>query len=96
MATNVAASHVMNRTADGSILTKLLTFSIALAIAPIGSYFISIWYIFKGNSVYAALIAIVASNLVLAAFIFASVLEDNDARKNHQAVVNEFESKKMK
>ncbi|KDQ21119.1 hypothetical protein BOTBODRAFT_27116 [Botryobasidium botryosum FD-172 SS1] len=96
MTTDVGASHEMDQKADlDRILNKLLTFSITLTVAPIGSYFICISYIFKGNPINAAITAIATSILVLAAFMFAPFLND-DTRKSRHTVVDGSESKEVK
>jgi hypothetical protein len=74
------------------VLVKLIIFSVTLGVLPIGSYFLSLEYVWKGtyrrylatqmltacigNSTFAAITAIVAANLVLVAYIITAVRED--------------------
>jgi hypothetical protein len=75
-------------------LVKLIIFSVTLGILPIGSYFFTLNYVWKGiqdnlnnwqdsnvdllvgDSTSAAITAIVAANVLLAAYIITAVLED--------------------
>ncbi|KII95237.1 hypothetical protein PLICRDRAFT_97498, partial [Plicaturopsis crispa FD-325 SS-3] len=58
------------------VLVKLILFSVSLAVVPISIYFASEKYVFDGNSTYAAIAAVFSANIVLAAYIVASLLED--------------------
>ncbi|KAI9574562.1 hypothetical protein HD554DRAFT_59569 [Boletus coccyginus] len=62
--------------ASRGALIKLLLFAVTLAILPISSYFISLRYMWGGNHNYAAITAVCAANIVLAAYIVTSLLED--------------------
>ncbi|KZV69188.1 hypothetical protein PENSPDRAFT_686547 [Peniophora sp. CONT] len=61
---------------NGNVLFKLILFSIALGVVPLGSYFASEKYIFNGNSTYAAVVAIIGANVVLVTYILLSVMDD--------------------
>ncbi|CAE6467411.1 unnamed protein product [Rhizoctonia solani] len=80
MSRNVAAqaipAKVVEDAADSAVLFKLSGFSIALAVVPISSYFLSLKYVWGGNSTYAALTAIISANVVLIAYILLSISED--------------------
>ncbi|EJD48578.1 hypothetical protein AURDEDRAFT_162535 [Auricularia subglabra TFB-10046 SS5] len=80
MSEKVAPAQVAKQAEAGGALTKLLVFSVALAVVPVGSYFLSINYVYNGNATYAAITAVVAANLVFAAFIVAAVSEDRAER----------------
>ncbi|THH17965.1 hypothetical protein EW146_g2961 [Bondarzewia mesenterica] len=75
MGSQAAGAKTIDQGAQG-VLVKLIIFSLSLGILPIGSYFISNKYIWKGNSTYSAITAIVAANIVLVAYIVTSVVED--------------------
>ncbi|KAJ3126879.1 vacuolar ATPase assembly integral membrane protein vma21 [Nowakowskiella sp. JEL0407] len=79
-ASRVASSSTAPTSAnrlDLSILFKLLFFSFLLVVLPIGSYFLSVEYIFNGNSTFAALTAAIMANLVIAAYVVVAFLEDD-------------------
>ncbi|KAI0091922.1 hypothetical protein BDY19DRAFT_1084272 [Irpex rosettiformis] len=74
---NMGVSKVNAKTVEQSgALAKLLVFSIALGVAPLGSYYLSLAYLWKGNSTYAAITAVALANIVLVAFIVMSVIEE--------------------
>ncbi|KAI0921314.1 hypothetical protein AcW1_004669 [Taiwanofungus camphoratus] len=58
------------------VLIKLLIFSIALAVAPISTYFLSKDYLWDGNTTLAAITAIISANIVLVSYIVMAVLEE--------------------
>ncbi|KAI0750910.1 hypothetical protein C8Q80DRAFT_1352011 [Daedaleopsis nitida] len=62
---------------QGGILAKLIIFALALGIVPISSYFLSRDYLWAGNTMYAAITAIVSANVVLVAYIIESVREES-------------------
>ncbi|KAJ1308723.1 hypothetical protein OPQ81_004414 [Rhizoctonia solani] len=80
MSRNVAAesapAKAIENAADSAVLFKLSGFSIALAVVPLSSYFLSMKYLWSGNSTYAALTAIVSANVVLIAYILLSISDD--------------------
>ncbi|KAI9000908.1 hypothetical protein BD414DRAFT_532715 [Trametes punicea] len=61
-------------------LFKLMITALALGIAPLSSYFLSRDYLWNGNTIYAALTAILAANLVLVAYITEAVREESLSR----------------
>ncbi|CCM04820.1 uncharacterized protein FIBRA_07013 [Fibroporia radiculosa] len=61
---------------QGGIFAKLLVFAALLAIAPIASYFLSKDYLWDGNTVFAAITAIIAANAVLIGYIIVSIREE--------------------
>ncbi|KAH9938561.1 uncharacterized protein B0H18DRAFT_967781 [Fomitopsis serialis] len=80
MSGQVAAANVAGQAARQSgILVKLLIFAAALATAPISSYFLSKDYLWDGNTVLAAITAIVAANVVLVSYIVMSIREERAA-----------------
>ncbi|KAI0352848.1 hypothetical protein OH77DRAFT_1381123, partial [Trametes cingulata] len=58
------------------VLAKLLIFAISLGVVPISSYFLSRDYLWEGNTIYAAITAIVSANLVLVAYIIEATREE--------------------
>ncbi|CAE6431031.1 VMA21 domain-containing protein [Rhizoctonia solani AG-1 IA] len=84
MSRNVAAeatpAKIIEDAADSAVLFKLSGFSIALAVVPLSSYFLSMNYLWGGNSTYAALTAIVSANVVLIAYILLSISDDRASR----------------
>ncbi|KAG7449253.1 uncharacterized protein BT62DRAFT_1002840 [Guyanagaster necrorhizus] len=71
-----AIANANARTASRSTLAQLVLFSLSLGILPISSYFFSLKYVWNGNSTWAAITAVAAANVVLVAYIFASLRDD--------------------
>ncbi|KAM5534307.1 hypothetical protein V8D89_012035 [Ganoderma adspersum] len=78
MSEQVTAGKIVERQAEqqGSVLMKLIIFALSLGIVPISSYFLSRDYLWNGNTITAAITAIVAANLVLVAYIVESLREE--------------------
>ncbi|EMD40626.1 hypothetical protein CERSUDRAFT_148835 [Gelatoporia subvermispora B] len=81
----VASKLTAQAAAQGNALIKLLVFSLALAIVPISSYFLSRDYVWGGNTTWAAFTAAGSAQLILVAFIVVSVLEDQRERSEVEA-----------
>jgi len=97
MSENVAVAKVADQAAHQAVLGKLILFTAALAIAPLSSYFISQKYIWNGNATLAAVTAIVAAWVVLIAYIFTSIQEENRSTAEADKQKSQFaESKKTK
>ncbi|SPN96728.1 related to Vacuolar ATPase assembly integral membrane protein VMA21 [Cephalotrichum gorgonifer] len=58
------------------VILKLLFFTLAMVILPVGSYFTSIKYLFNGNSTYSAILAAVVTNIVLVAYLLQAYSDD--------------------
>ncbi|KAM0451360.1 hypothetical protein ACHAPV_005344 [Trichoderma viride] len=58
------------------VIFKLLGFSAAMIIVPIGSYFATVHTVFKGNSSLAGGMAAVLANVVLISYIIVAMKED--------------------
>ncbi|PBL02513.1 hypothetical protein ARMGADRAFT_1159040 [Armillaria gallica] len=71
-----AVANANARTASRSTLAQLVLFSLSLGILPIASYFLSLKYVWHGNSTWAAITAVATANIVLVAYIFASLRDD--------------------
>ncbi|KAG8722488.1 hypothetical protein FRC08_001544 [Ceratobasidium sp. 394] len=84
MSRNVSAEatpgKLAENAADGAVLFKLTSFSVALAVVPLSSYFLSMKYLWGGNSTYAAITAILSANVVLVLYILLSISEDQASR----------------
>lgn len=60
-------------------MVKLIAFSVALGALPLTSYYASLKYLWPENTVYAAILAVVAANIVLVSYIIVAALEDRKA-----------------
>jgi hypothetical protein len=58
------------------VIFKLLAFTLAMIIVPIGSYFLTVNTIFNGNSSYAGGLAALLANVVLVGYIIVAMTED--------------------
>ncbi|KAL7820403.1 hypothetical protein V8C44DRAFT_316483 [Trichoderma aethiopicum] len=58
------------------VIYKLLGFSAAMIVVPIGSYFLTVHTIFNGNSSLAGGMAAVLANVVLISYIIVAMKED--------------------
>ncbi|KAL6868987.1 vacuolar ATPase assembly integral membrane protein vma21 [Amphichorda felina] len=74
------------------VIYKLLAFTFAMIIVPIGSYFLTVNTIFRGNSSYAGGLAAVLANVVLIAYIIVAMNEDTSDKDDS----SKSESKKQK
>ncbi|EEU48390.1 uncharacterized protein NECHADRAFT_74492 [Fusarium vanettenii 77-13-4] len=59
------------------VIYKLLAFTIGMIVLPIGSYFVTVNTIFRGNSSFAGGFAAVMANVVLVAYIIVAMKEEN-------------------
>ncbi|KAK1834845.1 VMA21-like domain-containing protein [Podospora conica] len=59
-----------------AVIVKLLAFTFAMIVLPIGSYFVSVDHLFKGNSTYAGALAAIVANAVLIGYIIVAMAED--------------------
>ncbi|KAH6610874.1 vacuolar atpase assembly integral membrane vma21 [Trichoderma cornu-damae] len=58
------------------VIFKLLGFTAAMVVIPIGSYFLTVHKVFNGNSSLAGGMAAVLANVVLITYIIVAVKED--------------------
>ncbi|KAI3400285.1 hypothetical protein diail_3666 [Diaporthe ilicicola] len=58
------------------VIVKLLAFTFAMIVVPIGSYFATVNTIFKGNSTFAGATAAIMANVVLIAYVIVAMRED--------------------
>ncbi|ROV97621.1 hypothetical protein VSDG_04628 [Cytospora chrysosperma] len=58
------------------VIAKLLAFTFAMIVMPIGSYFATVNTVFKGNSTFAGATAAIMANVVLIAYVIVAMRED--------------------
>ncbi|KIN04800.1 hypothetical protein OIDMADRAFT_17691 [Oidiodendron maius Zn] len=58
------------------VIYKLLGFTLAMVICPIGTYFLTVDLVFRGNTTFAGATAAVMANVVLVAYIIVALQED--------------------
>ncbi|KAK4042534.1 VMA21-like domain-containing protein [Parachaetomium inaequale] len=64
-----------------SVIMKLLAFTLGMIVIPIGSYFVTVDTVFKGNSTYAGALAAIMANVVLIGYIFVAMAEDQSEQQ---------------
>ncbi|KAJ9669052.1 vacuolar ATPase assembly integral membrane protein vma21 [Coniosporium apollinis] len=62
------------------VIFKLLAFTFAMVVFPIGSYFATVNTIFRGNSTFAGATAAVVANVVLIGYVIVAMKEDQSER----------------
>jgi hypothetical protein len=67
-----------------SVIAKLLFFTVALVTVPLGTYFITVKSIFKGNSTYAGALAAIMANVVLVGYLVVAIQDDQSDRKEDE------------
>ncbi|KAG8413051.1 vacuolar ATPase assembly integral membrane protein vma21, variant 2 [Metarhizium acridum] len=65
---------------DRDVIFKLLGFTFAMIVVPIGSYFLTVHTVFKGNSSLAGGLAALLANVVLISYVIVAMKEDDSAR----------------
>ncbi|KAJ4396903.1 vacuolar ATPase assembly integral membrane protein vma21 [Gnomoniopsis smithogilvyi] len=58
------------------VILKLLAFTFAMIVVPIGSYFATVHTVFKGNSTFAGATAAIMANVVLIGYVVVAMRED--------------------
>ncbi|RYP89650.1 hypothetical protein DL770_004228 [Monosporascus sp. CRB-9-2] len=79
-----ASGHPQSRSPSSStapavptdVILKLLAFTFAMVVVPIGSYFVTVNTVFGGNSSYAGGLAAIMANVVLVGYIIVAMNED--------------------
>ncbi|KAI2633697.1 VMA21-like domain-containing protein [Hypomontagnella submonticulosa] len=77
--TGVAGQQQSSSTAPAvpmDVILKLLAFTFAMVVIPIGSYFVTVNTIFRGNSTYAGGLAAIMANVVLVGYVIVAMNED--------------------
>ncbi|KAK3394169.1 hypothetical protein B0H63DRAFT_517315 [Podospora didyma] len=67
-----------------AVIIKLLAFTFAMIVVPIGSYFVTVNNVFSGNSTYAGALAAIMANAVLLGYIIVAMQEDQSDREEEQ------------
>ncbi|KAJ9624962.1 vacuolar ATPase assembly integral membrane protein vma21 [Taxawa tesnikishii (nom. ined.)] len=63
-----------------NVIVKLLGFTFAMIIMPIGSYFLTLNSLFSGNSTYAGATAAIVANIVLIGYVIVAFKDDQSER----------------
>ncbi|CAI6099922.1 hypothetical protein V2G26_000693 [Clonostachys chloroleuca] len=58
------------------VIFKLLAFTFAMIVVPIGGYFVTVNTVFKGNASFAGGFAALLANVVLVGYIIVAMKED--------------------
>ncbi|KAL3419025.1 vacuolar ATPase assembly integral membrane protein VMA21 [Phlyctema vagabunda] len=58
------------------VIFKLLGFTLAMIVCPIGSYFLTLNTLYGGNSTYAGATAAIMANVVLVGYVIVAMNED--------------------
>lgn len=58
------------------VIYKLLGFTMAMVVVPIGTFFATVDLLFRGNGTYAGGLAAVMANVVLLAYVIVAMKED--------------------
>ncbi|KAG2013781.1 hypothetical protein CC2G_010655 [Coprinopsis cinerea AmutBmut pab1-1] len=88
-------SQVNSQAAQSGVLIKLIVFSLSLGIVPLSAYYGTLNYLWEGNTIYAAITAIVSANLILVAYIITAAAEESSAKPS-DSKGTESETKKDK
>ncbi|KEZ44653.1 hypothetical protein SAPIO_CDS3698 [Scedosporium apiospermum] len=67
------------------VIVKLLGFTLAMVVLPIGSYYASLDTLFKGNSTFAGALAAVMANVVLIGYVVVAMKEDQSDLRQPKA-----------
>ncbi|KAF2805933.1 vacuolar ATPase assembly integral membrane protein VMA21 [Mytilinidion resinicola] len=63
-----------------AVIWKLLGFTFAMITMPIGTYFLTVNTVFKGNSTFAGALAAIIANVVLVGYVVVAMREDQSER----------------
>ncbi|ORY66196.1 vacuolar ATPase assembly integral membrane protein VMA21 [Pseudomassariella vexata] len=67
------------------VILKLLAFTLAMVVVPLGSYYASVNTLFGGNSTYAGAMAAIMANVVLIGYVIVAYNEDQSDRLELEA-----------
>ncbi|TKA83870.1 hypothetical protein B0A55_00141 [Friedmanniomyces simplex] len=62
-------------------IAKLLFFTFAMITCPIGSYFVTVNTLFRGNTTYAGALAALVANIVLLGYVIVAFQDDKTERE---------------
>ncbi|KAJ2979463.1 hypothetical protein NQ176_g3237 [Zarea fungicola] len=71
------------------VIVKLLGFTFAMIVIPIGSYFLTVHTVFKGNSSWAGGFAALLANVVLLTYVIVAINEDDSDAAQAKSKKNE-------
>ncbi|KAA6415432.1 MAG: vacuolar ATPase assembly integral membrane VMA21 [Lasallia pustulata] len=63
-----------------AVIYKLLGFTAAMVAGPIGTYFLTLNWVFRGNSTFAGATAAIMANVVLVAYVVVAMKEDQSEK----------------
>ncbi|KAI9879693.1 MAG: vacuolar ATPase assembly integral membrane protein vma21 [Pleopsidium flavum] len=63
-----------------AVIYKLLGFTVAMFAGPIGTYYLTLNTIFRGNSTFAGATAAIMANVVLIAYVIVAMKEDQSEK----------------
>ncbi|PSS23106.1 hypothetical protein M430DRAFT_135670 [Amorphotheca resinae ATCC 22711] len=67
------------------VIYKLLGFTLAMVVCPLGAYFLTLDLLFRGNSTFAGATAAIVANVVLIGYIVVAFKEDqSEARERKE------------
>lgn len=72
---------------SSSVIKTLLAFTAAMVIFPIGSYFLTVNTIFRGNSTFAGGFAALVANVVLIGYVVVAWMDDQEDQRERQGIV---------
>lgn len=84
---------------SSQVIRTLLAFTAAMVIVPIGSYFVTVNLVFRGNSTFAGGFAALMANVVLVGYIIVAWKDDQEDQRERGIVgtgVRGVEQKKDK
>ncbi|KAL7628789.1 vacuolar ATPase assembly integral membrane protein vma21 [Parahypoxylon ruwenzoriense] len=73
------------------VILKLLAFTFAMVVMPIGSYFLTVNTVFKGNTTYAGGLAAIMANVVLVGYVIVAMNEDQSEQLEAKKKANKKE-----
>jgi hypothetical protein len=80
-------SHDISKDSDitpavpAAVIYKLLAFTAAMIVGPIGIYFLTLNTIYRGNSTFAGATAAFMANVVLIAYVIVAMREDESEKR---------------
>ncbi|KAI1815324.1 hypothetical protein GGS20DRAFT_339670 [Poronia punctata] len=75
------------------VILKLLAFTFAMVVVPIGSYFLTVDNVFNGNATYAGGLAAILANVVLVGYVVVAMVEDQSDRLEDEKKKKERQGK---
>lgn len=71
---------------SSQVIKTLLAFTAAMIVVPIGSYFLTVNLVFRGNSTFAGGFAALMANVVLIGYIIVAWMDDQEDQREKGAV----------